>query len=100
MGGTYLKVKGQWTYYYRAVDKEENTINFLLTAKREKNAALRFLKKSIGQHGTPSLVNIDQAWTNTAGLKQVNREMKKRIKIRECKYLNISLNKTIDASRG
>jgi putative transposase len=87
MDETYLKVKGQWTYY-RAVDKKGNTIDFLLTAKRDKNAALRFLKKTIGQHGTPSLVNIDQSGANTAGLKQMNREMKKRVKIRECKYLN------------
>jgi transposase-like protein len=88
MDETYLKVKGQRTYYDRAGDKEGNPIDFLLTAKRDKKAALRFLKKASGQHGTPSLVNIDQSGANTAGLKQVNREMKKRIKIRECKYLN------------
>jgi len=39
MDETSLKVKGQWTYYSGAVDKEGNTIDFLLTAKRDKNAA-------------------------------------------------------------
>ncbi len=85
---TYIKVKGQWKYYYRAVDKQGQTIDFLLTATRDTNAALRFLKNAIEQHGTPSLVNIDQSGANTSGLKQVNREMKKRIKIRQCQYLN------------
>ena len=43
---TYIKVKGQWKYLYRAVDKQGNTIDFLLTAKRDKKAALRFLNKA------------------------------------------------------
>lgn len=85
---TYIKVKGQWEYYYRAVDKQGNTIDFLLTTTRDRNAALRFLNKAIGQLGIPSLVNIDQSGANHAGLKQVNREMKKRITIRHYKYLN------------
>jgi putative transposase len=38
---TYIKVKGQWKYFYRAVDKAGNTIDFLLTTKRDKKAALR-----------------------------------------------------------
>ena len=44
--------------------------------------------KTIGQHGTPSLVNIDQSGANKAGLNQVNRGNQTRIKIRQCKYLN------------
>ena len=88
MDESYIKVKGQWTYYYRAVDKQGQTIDFLLTARRDTKAALRFLKKAIAQNGKPSLVNIDQSGANTAGLKQVNRDNKTRIKIRQCKYLN------------
>ncbi len=88
MDESYIKVKGQWTYYYRAVDKQGQTIDFLLTATRDTKAALRFLKKAIAQNGKPSLVNIDQSGANTAGLKQVNRDNQTRIKIRQCKYLN------------
>ncbi len=88
MDESYIKVKGQWTYYYRAVDKQGQIIDFLLTARRDTKAALRFLKKAIAQNGKPSLVNIDQSGANTAGLKQVNRDNKTRIKIRQCKYLN------------
>ncbi len=88
MDETYIKVKGQWKYYYRAVDKQGQTMDFLLTAKRDAKAALRFFKKAINENGKPSLVKIDQSGANTAGLKQVNRDQNTRIKIRQCKYLN------------
>jgi putative transposase len=46
------------------------------------------LRKAIGENGKPSLINIDQSGANHAGLKQFNRDHKKRIKIRQCKYRN------------
>jgi putative transposase len=85
---TYIKIKGEWKYLYRAVDKQGNTIDFLLTAKRDKKAARRFLNKAIGSNGKPSLINIDKSGANTAGIKQYNIDENKRIKIRQCKYLN------------
>ena len=88
MDETYIKVKGQWKYYYRADDKQGQPIDFLLTATRDTKAALCFLKKAINENGKPSLVNIDQSSANKAGLKQFNRNHNKRIKIRQCKYLN------------
>ena len=42
MDETYIKVKGQWRYLYRAVDKHGQTIDFLLTEHRDTEAALRF----------------------------------------------------------
>jgi transposase-like protein len=47
MDETYVKVKGEWRYLYRAVDKHGQTIDFLLTEHRDAEAALRFLKKAI-----------------------------------------------------
>ena len=47
MDETYIKVKGEWVYLYRAVDKEGDTVDFLLTKKRDKKAATRFFKKAI-----------------------------------------------------
>ncbi len=85
---TYIKVKGEWKYYYRAVDKQGNTIDFLLTAKRDKKAALRFLNKAIGRNGKPGLINIDKSGANKAGIKAYNEENNRRIEIRQCKYLN------------
>ena len=50
---TYIKIRGDWKYLYRAVDKQGNTIDFLLTARRDKKAALRFLNRAIGSNGKP-----------------------------------------------
>jgi transposase-like protein len=46
MDETYIKVNGQWKYLYRAVDKAGQTVDFLLTAHRDKKAALRFFRKA------------------------------------------------------
>ena len=85
---TYIKIKGEWKYLYRAVDKQGNTIDFLLSAKRDTKAARRFLNKAIGSSGKPSLINIDKSGANTAAIKQYNSDENKRVKIRQCKYLN------------
>ncbi len=47
---TYIKVKGRWTYFYRAVDKSGQTIDFLLSAKRDAAAAKRFFRKALPSH--------------------------------------------------
>lgn len=44
---TYIKVKGKWTYLYRAVDKEGDTIDFYLSPTRNAKAAKRFLGKAV-----------------------------------------------------
>src|SRR5437660_3634369 len=59
MDETSIKVKGQWYYLYRAVDKHGQTIDFLLTEHRDKAAALRFLKKAIHRNGLPETITID-----------------------------------------
>ncbi len=42
---TYISVKGKWKYLYRAVDSDGNTLDFLLTAKRDATTAKRFFRK-------------------------------------------------------
>jgi len=88
MDETYIKVRGQWRYYYRAVDKEGNTIDFLLTAKRDTKAVLGFFNKSIGRNCKSGLVNIDKSHANKASVNQFNVENNRRVKVRQCKYLN------------
>ena len=88
MDETYVKVKGQWKYLYRAVDATGMTIDFLLTARRDARAARRFFKKSVKLHGTPEMVNIDKSGANQAGLKLVNEEHQTDIEIRQNKYMN------------
>ena len=68
MDETYIKVRGQWKYLYRAVDKQGLTVDFLLTAQRDTDAALRFLRRAIDANGVPDKVNIDKSGANKAGI--------------------------------
>jgi putative transposase len=88
MDETYIRVKGQWRYLYRAVDKSGQTIDFLLTEHRDKEAALRFLKKAIRRHGVPETITIDGSDANEAAIKRYNEEHGTNIIIRRVKYLN------------
>jgi len=55
MDETYIKVKGAWKYLYRAVDKEGKTVDFLLTAKRDKAAAMRFFDQAMRDNDVGSV---------------------------------------------
>ncbi len=88
MDETYIKVKGQWYYLYRAVDKTGQTIDFLLTEQRDEEAARRFLKKAIRRHGVPEKSTIDGSAANEAAIKSYNEEHGTAIVIRKIKYLN------------
>src|SRR5919108_4381429 len=85
---TYVKVKGQWRYFYRAVDKMGQTIDFLLTEERDEQAAKRFLTKAIRRHGVPETITIDGSAANAAAIKRYNAEHGTAIAIRKVKYLN------------
>ena len=54
---TYLKIKGQWVYLYRAVDKAGRTVDFLLSRRRDMAAAKRFFSSATKQHGAPRVIN-------------------------------------------
>jgi len=88
MDETYIKVKGQWHYLYRAVDKSGQTINFLLTEQRDEQAAKRFLTKTIRRHGVPEKITIDGSEANAAAIRSYNAEHRTAIIIRQVKYLN------------
>ncbi|RAS17737.1 IS6 family transposase [Paraburkholderia bryophila] len=88
MDETYIRVKGDWKYLYRAVDKDGNTIDFLLRAHRDKTAARRYFEKSIARNGVPETVTIDKSGANLAALEAINADRETHIKIRQSKYLN------------
>lgn len=44
---TYVKIRGKWRYLYRAIDKNGNPVDFLLTARRDLDAAKRFFRKML-----------------------------------------------------
>ena len=79
---------GKWKYLYRAVDKDGDTIDFLLTANRDAKAALRFLRQAIRNNGTTVKINIDKSGANTAAIETYNEDCGSTIEIRQCKYLN------------
>jgi IS6 family transposase len=58
---TYVRVKGQWRYLYRAVDSSGATLDFLLSAKQDAEAAKRFLAKALGRpnHAAPRVIHTD-----------------------------------------
>ena len=88
MDETYIRVRGQWKYLYRAVDRHGCTVDFLLTAKRDADAALRFLRGAVETNGTPTKVNIDKSGANAVGIAAFNEEAGTTIEARQCKYLN------------
>jgi putative transposase len=108
MDETYIKVKGRWTYLYRAVDRDGQTLDFMLSKRRDTAAARRFLKQSIGTNGVPSRVVINRSGANLAGLQSLNVILKFIgvgwiIKILQGKYLNNILeqdHRSIKRSRG
>ncbi|KVZ45755.1 hypothetical protein WL16_22800 [Burkholderia ubonensis] len=64
MDETDIKVNSTWKYLYRTVDKNCNTIDFLLRTYRDKAAARRYVEKSIAQNGVPETVTIDKSGAN------------------------------------
>ncbi|SED44926.1 IS6 family transposase [Rhodobacter sp. 24-YEA-8] len=90
---TYIKVRGRWTYLYRAVDRDGQTIDFMLSERRDLPAARRFFRKCIASNGVPERIVIDKSGANLAGLQAVNTILKFAddggiIEVRQVKYLN------------
>jgi len=85
---TYIKAKDIWKYLYRAVDKEGKTVDFLLTAKRDKGVAMRFFDQAIQANGIPEKVTMDKSGSNKAAIDQINESMEVPRIIRQVKYLN------------
>ena len=95
MDETYIKVKGKWFYYYRAVDKYGQVIDYYLSPKRDEAAAKAFLNKAIAQNGLPQKIVIDGSKSNNAAIDAMNVQlwltgffMLSLIEILDVKYLN------------
>ncbi|BCD92194.1 hypothetical protein fh0823_23330 [Francisella halioticida] len=95
MDETYLKLKGKDVYLYRAIDKHGDTLEFMVSEKRDEKAARKFFKKTIGKHGLPEKLNVDKSGANEAALLTINIFLfllgiwlTYGIEIRQNKYLN------------
>ena len=93
---TYIKVKGIWCYLYRAVDKLGNTVDFLLTRKRQRMSAQSFLIKAIGNNFRPRVINIDKSGSNTAAIKVYKNAHSQRLKSGSVNISTIFSNRNID----
>jgi transposase-like protein len=85
---TYIKVAGQWKYLYRAVDESADTVDFLVTAKRDLAAARRYLERAINLHGLPDKITIDKSDANNATIRSINDNADLDIELRQSKYLD------------
>src|ERR1700731_3844051 len=89
---TYVRVKGHWTYLYRAVDRRGQTIDFLLAARRDTAAAKRFFRKALAQPHTvnPRTLTVDKnaAYPKATAEMKKDGELWRRSRLRQCKYLN------------
>ena len=72
MDETYIKVKGKWMYYYRAIDRFGQTLDFKLCEHRDEAGATAFFTRAIGNNGFSDRVVIDKSGANLAGLENMN----------------------------
>jgi transposase-like protein len=90
MDETYVKVRGEWVYLYRAVDKAGKTVDFYLSRNRDVNAAQAFLRKAMKGQRIPTKITLDAYAAShraVADLKKTG-ELPKRVRVRSNKYLN------------
>ena len=87
---TYIRVKGKWTYLYRAVDKQGRTVDFLLSEHRDKATANRFFKKAIGNNKAPQKITLDgyEATHQAVADLQAEGVLSATVEVRTSKYLN------------
>jgi transposase, IS6 family len=89
---TYIKVKGQWLYQYRAVDSDGHTLDFRLSAKRDAEAAQAFFEKTLGAPHTvqPRVINVDKnaAYPKAVETLKALAHLARDCALRQVKYLN------------
>ena len=89
---TYIEVKGEWKYLYRAVDSDGNTLEFMLSAKRDARGAERFFRKTLkaSHTQTPRVINVDKnvAYPPAIDELKADQTLTKTTELRRVKYLN------------
>jgi transposase-like protein len=88
---TYVKIKGRWTYLYRAVDSDGKTVDFLLRANRDVAAAKAFFQRAFKSQGRlPRAITLDGYQASHRAARELLCEHRRggRTKVRSSKYLN------------
>jgi IS6 family transposase len=89
---TYINIKGRQRFLYRAVDSSGQTIDFLLTDRRDAAAAKRFFRRALLNNGNsmPRVINVDKkpAYARAVTELKASGTISRRCRLRQCKYLN------------
>ena len=89
---TYIKVKGKWKYFYRAIDSSGDTIDFMLSSKRDRKAAKRFFKKALSSNHNqiPRVITVDKNPVYPPAIDELKNDtiLHTNVGIRQIKYLN------------
>ena len=89
---TYIKIKKQWHYLYRAVDSKGATLDFMLSATRDADAAEQFFRKVLNADHTtlPRVITVDKnaAYPPAFEVLQHEHSLPDACRLRQCKYLN------------
>ena len=93
MHETYIRVRGIWVHLYRAVDKFGKTLDFMLSKRCNKPAAIKFLARAMEANGLPRKIVMDKSAANTEGIREIKRMLKRfgcpvPIELMRIKYLN------------
>jgi transposase-like protein len=87
---TYVKIRGQWRYLYRAVDRAGKTVDFRLSAKRDVAAAKAFFGKAVKSQGVPQTITLDGYAASHRAVREMKADgqLPEGLKLRSSKYLN------------
>ena len=88
---TYVKIRGKWTYLYRAVDRDGLTMDFRLSANRDVKAAKAFFCKALAtQERPPVTITLDGYAASHRAVRELSAQSTrwKRTRLRSSKYLN------------
>ncbi|HDM4173952.1 TPA: IS6-like element IS257-2 family transposase, partial [Staphylococcus aureus] len=86
---TYIKIKGQWCYLYRAIDADGHTLDIWLRKKRDHQSAYAFIKRLIKQFGKPQMIITDQAPSTKVAMAKIIKVFKLKPNCHcTSKYLN------------
>jgi len=89
---TYIKVKKEWVYLYRAVDSAGNTLDFFFSSTRDAHAAKKFLLKTLASStpSEPRVINVDKNAAYPKAFNELKAEgiIPERCELRQVKYLN------------
>ncbi len=88
---TYVKIRGEWCYLYRAVDRAGRTVDFRLSANRDVAAAKAFFRKAVkSQQRAPQTITLDGYAASHCAVRELKADgsLPADTKLRSSKYLN------------